>query len=316
VPGDPRQHHYIPQCYLRGFSRSGSKKSKIQVIDLKRRKHFETISRNVGGIRDFNRVEIDGIDPNAIESGLSSFEGELATALKKFHTDHDFSGENRDYILNLIALLSVRSPGMRENIRGFHADVSEKIMNLALQTPERWESQVRQMKQAGQDVNEDIAYEEMKDFHNRNEYTIELDRAYHITAEMDLMNAVLPYLSRRKWMVLLADDREGQFISTDYPVVLSWNDSESVPPIYRNSPGHGMRETEVLFPVTRNVAISGYFGGREGVFDATREMVALTNTKMLHYARDQIYAPRVDFPFMAAKGQIVGGQYLIDRIVT
>jgi hypothetical protein len=67
---------------LKGFTQGNSKKSKLTVIDLKELKKFETIPRNVGGMRDFNRVEIDGIDPEIIEKQQSEFESKVAHALK------------------------------------------------------------------------------------------------------------------------------------------------------------------------------------------------------------------------------------------
>ena len=78
-----RHHHYIPQCYLRGFLPIGQKKPKLTVLDLKRTKVFLTGTRGVGGIRYFNRIEADGVSLDSLENSLSSFEGQVATALKK-----------------------------------------------------------------------------------------------------------------------------------------------------------------------------------------------------------------------------------------
>ena len=53
-----RHHHYLSQCYLKGFTKGGSKKSKLKVFDLRNKKIFETIPRNVGGIRSIVRVAL------------------------------------------------------------------------------------------------------------------------------------------------------------------------------------------------------------------------------------------------------------------
>ncbi|WP_256026020.1 MULTISPECIES: DUF4238 domain-containing protein [Enterobacteriaceae] len=45
-----RHHHFLSQCYLKGFTSNGGKKSKLTVIDLKERKTFESNTRNVGGL--------------------------------------------------------------------------------------------------------------------------------------------------------------------------------------------------------------------------------------------------------------------------
>jgi hypothetical protein len=77
-----RHHHYLSQCYLKGFTDGGSKKSKLITFDLPEKRHFPTIPRNVGGIRDFNRINIAGYDQNALENSLGEFEGVVAKALK------------------------------------------------------------------------------------------------------------------------------------------------------------------------------------------------------------------------------------------
>lgn len=54
-----RHHHYLSQCYLRGFSSGNGKKSNLTVFDFQNKKVFVTSSRNVGGLRDFNRIDIE-----------------------------------------------------------------------------------------------------------------------------------------------------------------------------------------------------------------------------------------------------------------
>jgi len=78
-----RHHHYLSQCYLKGFTKGGSKKSKLIVIDLKRKKYFETIPRNVGGIRDSNRIDIERIDQNILEKSIAEFESAAAASLRR-----------------------------------------------------------------------------------------------------------------------------------------------------------------------------------------------------------------------------------------
>jgi len=143
---------------LKGFTKGGAKKSKITVIDLKEKKLFETIPRNVGGIRDFNRIEVEGVDPNIIETSLAKFEGEAASALRQIEQKLAFEGAERELILNLVAILAIRSPEMREHWRKFQAQIAERIMDLSLATKERWESQIRQMKESGKAIDENVSY--------------------------------------------------------------------------------------------------------------------------------------------------------------
>ncbi|RZI39825.1 DUF4238 domain-containing protein [Herbaspirillum sp. HC18] len=75
-----RNHHWVPQCYLKGFAKSRGKSAKLFVIDAIERKTFQTIPRNVASERDFNKIEVDGVDPNHIESGYAHFEGTNSVA--------------------------------------------------------------------------------------------------------------------------------------------------------------------------------------------------------------------------------------------
>ncbi|OKR44764.1 hypothetical protein BH595_17235 [Pseudomonas aeruginosa] len=76
-----RHHHFLSQCYLRGFTKNGSKKSRLIALEPEKRSYFETNPRNVGGIRDFNRIEVEGVDQEVLEKSLSEFESDAATAL-------------------------------------------------------------------------------------------------------------------------------------------------------------------------------------------------------------------------------------------
>ncbi len=302
-----RHHHYLSQCYLKGFTRNGSKKSKLSVFDLKQRKTFITIPRNVGGIRDFNRVEVDGVDPNIVEKSYADFEGKAATALKHIERSFKFEGENKEYILNLIAMLAIRSPEQRENWRQFHAQIAERIMDLTLVSKERWESQKAKMKQNGYGGSDEISYEDIKAFHESKQYKIEIAKERHIEMEMKGIETILPCLDGRNWLLIHATKDSGQFITTDNPVNLTWNDPESIPPFYRHSPGFGMKSTQVYFPLSRNVGLIGEFGGKQGVLPVNKDLVAVLNSKMLMFAYKQVYAPTAQFPFLSRDGSIMVG---------
>ncbi|MCD6374290.1 MAG: DUF4238 domain-containing protein [Caldisericaceae bacterium] len=241
-----RHHHYLSQFYLKGFTDGRSKKSKLTVIDMRTGRYFKSIPRNVGGIRDFNRIEVDGTDPDILERNLSAFESKVATAIKSIETKCRFGDENKRLVLNLIALLAVRSPEMREHVRKFHADIAERVMDLTLASKERWEFQRKRMKDDGYEIDDSISYEDMKDFHKRKEYDIKVAREWHIHLEFVSMEAILPCLFGRNWLLLRRSEGAGPFISSDRPVVLVWKNPKSIPPFFRNSPGYGMRNTVVF----------------------------------------------------------------------
>lgn len=308
-----RHHHFLSQCYLKGFTRGKSKKSRLAVIDLKGKKSFETTPRNVGGVRDFNRVEIEGVDPNHIESELSKFEGLAATALKKLKDTLDFSGETKDIILNLIGLIAVRSPERREHMRQFEAQIAERIMGMTLDSKEAWEGQVNKLDD-DEKPKAKVSYEEAKEFFESKKYTIKLAREHQIRMEMVQIDAILPCLFGRQWMLITSSDESGPFITTDRPMNLSWIKPDDVPPLYRSSPGFGLKGTEVYFPISQDLALIGEFDGEDKTIEANENLVAVLNSKMLFNLNAQIYAPKFDFKFFGKDNDILNGKELLREI--
>lgn len=308
-----RHHHYLSQCYLKGFTEGGSKNSKLVVFDLLKKKKFETIPRNVGGVRDFNRVDVEGLDQNVLEKSLANFEGHAATALRKIDSGSPFEGEDKELILNLVAMLATRSPERREHWRQFQAKVIDKVMSLSLETKERWESQTKNLPEGQTELSKDISYEDMKQFIDSKQYRIDLAREHHIEMEFVGIDAILPCLLNRDWLVIKSSEITGPFISSDNPVILTWNEPDKQPPFYRNSPGFGMGETQVYFPVSKNTALVGEFGGRSEVISANPELVAIFNSQIIHHTYKQLYSPKSNFLFLGSDNKILDGRYLLNQ---
>ena len=219
---EARNHHWVPQCYLKGFAKSRSKKAKLYVIDAMARKAFRTTPRNVAAARDFNRIEVDELPPNAIENELSSFEGQVDKALERICVQREFSNaDDRIFVFNFIALLAVRNPRRRESSRKFHEDVAKKLMNLTLATKERYESSLSSaVKNGFVSPGHDVTYAEACDFIERGEFKVNVPTTRHVALEMQSVDTVLPLLLGRKWVLLIAPNNSGGFVTTDHPVVL------------------------------------------------------------------------------------------------
>ena len=309
-----RHHHYLSQCYLKGFTSGQAKKSKLTILDFKEKKYFETIPRNVGGLRDFNRIDAEGIAPDHFENALSNFESSAAHALKRVNEGAKFEGEIKLVILNLIALLAIRSPEQRENWRQFQAQIVERMMDLTLVSKERWQSQLDQMKASGGKVNENVTYEDMKAFVESKAYKIEVAREFHIHREMVGVDSILPCLINRNWLVIRATDQSGPFITTDHPVLLLWREPDSIPPFYRNHPGFGLKGTQVFFPISSKVALVGEFEGEEDDIFSDERLVAVFNTMLINKLYKQLYASKLLFPIINEAGELVSGKTLLKAL--
>lgn len=307
-----RHHHYLSQCYLKGFTQGNSKKSKLTAINLKEKKKFETIPRNVGGMRDFNRVEIDGVDPEIVEKNQSEFEGKVATALKILGETFDFYGETKDLILELIGMLAIKSPEMREHLAKPQIEIAKKMMAMSLDSKERWESQMKQAEaESGTDISNGNTYEEMKEFFDRQEYTVTVKQEHKIHMELIGMQYITELLHMRNWTLIKASIESGEFITTDNPVSLTWHYPERVPGFM--SPGFGLKETMVYFPISKSLALVGKFDRKDNVMVAKKSLVAILNSKIIANSYQRVFSSKCNFYYVAKSGETKSAHCLLKR---
>jgi len=286
---EARHHHYIPQCYLRAFSSPGKgKHPQVVVNNTRHHTQFSANPRNIGGARDFNRINLEGVAPNEVENGYAKFEGLLGESLARIRSTNTFDGEDRLRVLNLIGLLAVRSPQMREHWRKQHETLIKHVMSVVLSRKEIWEAEVGRVDELRN--GSPVSYEDMKDFYDRDQYSIQLGRDYHIGMELDMLDTVLPLVVQRKWTMYVSPDDNGQFVTSDRPVLLQYRDPANVPVMFRHSPGYGMPDTEIIFPLSRNHALVGEFDGDDDVVLAPPELVGVINTVMCATAYENFYS--------------------------
>jgi len=112
--------------------------------------------------------------------------------------------------------------------------------------------------------------------------------------------------------------QSGPFITSDHPVSLRWKHPEDIPPFYRDHPGFGLSDTQVVFPLSKSLALIGEFEDVEWNDDissapASPELVASINTLMIGTSRGQIYAPSFNFKF-DGRGGIASGNVLLSYL--
>lgn len=309
-----RKHHWIPQVYLKGFTKDRNKASQLYVVDCVARRSFNTLPANIGAQRDFNRVEVEDHDPNEVESGYSALETQLSGALDRLESSKSFSDtDDRILIFNLIALLAVRNPRMRESMRRSHEHQDKIISSMLVSSKELWEGTIRRAVADGY-VKPDhgVSYEAFCDFIERDEYDVVVPTTAHVGQELKLLDGIIPYLAQRQWMLWVAPPESGGFLTCDHPVVLKWDGSvERKPP---SPPGFAMQKSEVVFTLSRTLALSGVFGGPEGAFWANEGIMESINGMIIDNADRQVYATDDTFEYLLSseQGTRTGNQLLHD----
>jgi Protein of unknown function (DUF4238) len=292
-----RNHHHVSVFYLEGFARpvEGYRRPMLFVTDMKERWQKPLSPRNVAFVKDFHRVDIEGYAPDALETSLGVWEGEASQAFRRIIAKRSISDvEDRTYLLNFMALLSVKSPRHRENMRQVIEQVMKRIMDLATATPERWASQMRMMKAEGL-IPEDTSnnYERLREFVKGDRYNIKLMNNVYLHCELENYKHILQYLARRRWVLFRAPPGKTGFITSDHPICLMWSDLERRRQF--KGPGHGIPGTQIVFPISNELAVVGAFEATDGEINVTEETVAKVNGTIAYHADRQIYARDCNF---------------------
>ncbi|MGM4915543.1 DUF4238 domain-containing protein [Rhizobium sp. 768_B6_N1_8] len=306
---DTVNHHFIPQFYLRGFSDAVVKrKAQVFVFDQSTKKSFRTLVRNIGARRNFFRIEAEGFDPNHVEDGMAEIEGEIAPRLaevietKSFPSDDHFTS-----VMLLMGNVAVRNPRFRSMLEDLHIQVASGMIRMSLQDKDRYHDSIRQAREGGAPIRDDIGYEDMKGFIDRGEYRIAIDQTYLIGLELDAVPTIVEQLARRSW-ALASAPAGSTFTTCDDPVVLAWADGKDQGPY---SPGFGLEGTIVMFPISPELALIGLFVKQPPNRAFRRDQVADMNTSMAKNATKQLYARDGEFELHTRTESYTRGKDLV-----
>jgi hypothetical protein len=309
------RQHYIPQCYLRQWAQQYRKSHQLSVFDRKRKKSYKSNVKDVACQNYFNRINVDGMDHEALEKALSEFETKLAAALVRINEARTLDNDDdKACLLTLIGLTALRSPAMREMIRKLHQDIGRLNIAGRLATKEIYEADVAQAKQQGALPEDyDVSYDEMKTTFESGKYKLTLDQNYQISLELMLLDHILPLLFRRGWVLVRAPEGSAGFITSDSPFYLTWSD-----PAKRKgdlAPGLAMDGTDVYFPISPTLAVVGAFNLRNATDDADQARVAMLNSAMVASATQQVYSRDHTFSYTRGSDDPVrtGNQLISDQ---
>ncbi|WP_415396247.1 DUF4238 domain-containing protein [Sulfurimonas sp. CS5] len=284
-----RNHHYVSQFYLKGFSKNGGTKAKLFVYDKEQRKYFQSNPRNIASKRDFNRISAKDSE-NYIEDHQANMESKFASVFRNLTESREYpDDEDLSYILTFIALISLRNPKTRAIFDKFYIDIAEKFNSITMASEEIY---IDKCLQAGIKKEDIIPYEKQKEFiDNKNRYTLSINQEIHIQAEHQNIDYLSELLHKRYWYLIKSDETIGEFITSDYPVSLI--SLVKLPKIY--GVGFGMQKTEVCFPISKYLALIGVFEEYDNIdktIIATKELIETINLRTYSFTYKQVYSTK------------------------
>ena len=295
-----RNHHYIPQFYLKGFLDPSLPKEQLHVIDKTERRSFLTNPRNVGSKRDFNRAEIPELPADDAENRIFGLiDREAAKALKYIADNRKLpTGTEMRNLIYFVAVLAAHNPYIRDILISAEMELHKQRMMSLIYSREVYESEMQQQRPSGPKV----PYEVAKQFVEKECYTIKINfpYGYHMGHELKtIQEIVFPLFSRMQWSLLLAEAGRSNFVSSDRPAVLF----EIIDPPhqrhYSNTPTKPIvNDLELTMPLNLRMALYATFGDPPSIATASERDIAFINGRTIHAATRQIYCSHLDFKFL------------------
>ena len=295
-----RNHHFIPQGYLAGFTEEGTRYGRLFVSDLVSRSVFQTKPRNVGAKRDFNRIDVDGQDPDALERALGMFEGRAISILRGIQTSDELpADEEFSYVLNLMALIIVRNPRSRKHMNKARHHTVRVIGDLLASDNRLFEHHLEKAKEDGfvpQD--NEVSFEALRQFIDDDQYTVTVSTSESLSLELAGFDHALRLLGSRYWSLVTAAVDAPDFVTCDHPVTPVFKEANRRGPI-----GYGLPETEVSFPLNARQALLGVLEDPLAVsIEARASQVADINNRTVYHAARQVYSKTASVAVLRSGG--------------
>ena len=282
-----RNHHFVPQGYLAAFTEDGTRDGRLFVSDLVSGSVFQTKPRNVGVERDFNRVDADGQDPDALERALGKFEGRAISVIRGIQASSELpADEEFSYVLNLMALLIVRNPRSRKNMNNARCHTVRVIGDLLASDKRLFEHHIAKAKEDGfvpQDA--EVSFEAMRKFIH-DDHTVTVSTSESLSLELAGFENALRLLGSMYWSLVTAAVDAPDFVTCDHPVTPVFKDPNRRGPI-----GYGLPDTEVSFPLNTRQALLGVLEDPLALrIEARASQVAAINSRTVYHADRQVYS--------------------------
>jgi hypothetical protein len=289
---EPKKHHYLSQFYLAGFTLSNENEGVLYCHNVSNKSFRPSKPINECYVKHFNKIESNENDPNVLEKELSKMEGSISLIFKNIHETKTLPKNGKfNELIYYVALLGVRNPAIRDSFQEFKENVASNVFSLMLSDKKIWNCEMERINSETNNKFQNITYEEMKKFINEKILKLVEPNENKISREFKAVDKVYQLLQQRTWILLLNNNVSDYFVTSDRPVKLIPNDSNSL----RFGVGFGCRDTELYFPLSKSLLLRGSFKLPSIEMPVQKDTVATLNTLQYFYTSRYIYSPTPDF---------------------
>ncbi len=279
---EPRAHHFVPQCWLSGFTETGQKSGRLWVTDLKKKKQWQSSPPQAGHRRDFYRFSDPQLDPVAAERVFSKIEAELAPVLRRL--DDERRGptkEELDGLLFFMAIQWTRVPAFRPTALAIADRIQRSWMSRALKSPETWAATLKELNIPADSSG--AQYDAMRDFQRPGKYSLSAEPEWFLLRAFQASKGIVRSLSARRRAAYVS--KRGSFIGSDNPVALDGPKDQMI----------GFKNADiVIYPVSRHVLLRGTNIPIKPPA-VTSKSIAAHNTFAMLTSDEQVYSHVPDF---------------------
>jgi hypothetical protein len=288
---EARRHHYVPSCWLAGFTEKGAKDDRLFVTDLSRKKQWQSTPENAGYQKDFYRLKGPGTDPIAVEKFFSRLEGQIAPLLRYIDRERPekLTNDELQGILHFMAYQFVRAPSFRPLARRVFDTVGKQHLTFALKDRITWN---QTMKKLGKDPGTpNTDYEASKALFEKGEWSMDDIPDWYMESGFRSTELLLKRFRERQWR--LHTTHHGRLIACDNPVLLHDSSGEN----------RGFRTAALIgYPISRHVCMTGTLS-RTPRPEQNLKLFAELNTMTMLSADAQIYSMTPDFLWLDANNK-------------
>jgi hypothetical protein len=299
---EARRHHYVPSCWLAGFTQKGVKDDQLFVTDLLRKKQWPSTPENAGHQRDFYRLKGKCADPLAVEKFFSRLEASIAPLLRFIDRNRPeiLTHDELDCLLHFMAFQFVRLPTFRPLARRVFDTAGKERLAEALRDPATW---TQALIKIGKDPNAHHRdYERSKAFFDRGDWDENETPDWYLESGFGSVDQLLNRLRERHWRLITTHN--GRLVASDNPILLYGSNSEKV----------GFRNAELIgYPISRHVFITGTLSRTQRPIENLKLFAELNTLTMLR-ADAQVYSNAPNFIWQDTNKRILDDWTQFNRI--